>query len=69
MRCLQVQEQCEQCREQVLQEQELRSVAEKALLEERNQWRQVQRLCHDTRTRCIQISESLLAIRSVILCI
>ena len=44
---------------QVLQEQQIRSVTEACLTEERGVWQQVQQLIVDTRKKCEDMKESL----------
>lgn len=44
---------------QVLQEQQIRSVTETCLTEERAVWHHVQRLIVDTRKKCEEMKESL----------
>ena len=50
---------------QVLQEQQIRSVTEACLTEERAVWHHVQRLIVDTRKKCEEMKESLRKLKSV----
>lgn len=56
---LQAYEQVETVKAQVLQEQQIRSVTETCLTEERAVWHHVQRLIVDTRKKCEEMKESL----------
>ncbi|XP_064651001.1 ankyrin repeat and SAM domain-containing protein 3-like [Lineus longissimus] len=49
-------DQAEKCKAQVLQEQELRSVTEGCLMEDRKTWQQVHRIAMDTRQHCGELA-------------
>ncbi|XP_071176021.1 ankyrin repeat and SAM domain-containing protein 3-like isoform X1 [Mytilus edulis] len=58
-------EQVETVKAQVLQEQQIRSVTETCLTEERAVWHHVQRLIVDTRKKCEEMKESLRKLKHI----
>ena len=62
---LQLSEQVEVAKQQLVQEQELRSVTEEALMEDRVAWQHVHSIATDSHTRFQQIKEILHNVRCV----
>ena len=62
----QTHEKLEQATATVLQERELRSVAEQCLVESRTAWQNVHHLAADTRQRCVEMHQLLSTMRSVL---